>query len=39
MGGRDTGPDPDELARRIEALERDNRELRNALISGAPQSV
>ena len=36
MGGRDTGPDPDELARRIEALERDNRELRNALISGAP---
>ena len=36
MGGGDTGPDPDEQARRIEALERENRELRNALISGAP---
>jgi len=35
-GGGDTGPDPDEQARRIEALERENRELRNALISGAP---
>jgi hypothetical protein len=38
MGGGDTGPNPDELARRIEALERENRELRDALISGAPHS-
>jgi hypothetical protein len=36
MGGGDTGPNPEELARRIEALERENRELRDALISGAP---
>jgi hypothetical protein len=36
MGGGDTEPNPDELARRIEALERENRELREALISGAP---
>ena len=35
MGGEDTGPNPDELARRIEALERENRELRDALVSGA----
>ena len=36
MGGEDTGPNPDELARKIEALERENRELRDALASGAP---
>jgi hypothetical protein len=36
MGGEDTGPNPDELARRIEALEREYRELRDALINGAP---
>jgi hypothetical protein len=36
MGGGDTGPNPDELARRIEALEREYRELRDALINGAP---
>ncbi len=36
MGGEDTGPNPDELARRIEALERENRELRDTLASGAP---
>jgi hypothetical protein len=35
MGGEDTGPNPDELARRIEALERENRELRDALINDA----
>jgi hypothetical protein len=35
MGGEDTGPDPEEQARRIEALERENRELRDALVSGA----
>ena len=37
MGGGVTGPDPDELARRIEALERENRELRDALVNGSPR--
>ena len=36
MGGEGTGPNSDELARRIEALERENRELRDALASGIP---
>ena len=36
MGTEDAGPNPDELVRRIEALERENRELRDALASGAP---
>jgi len=36
MSGEDTGPNPDELARRIEALERENQELRDALASGDP---
>jgi hypothetical protein len=38
MGEEDTGPNSDELARRIEALERENRELRETLVSGASHS-
>jgi hypothetical protein len=35
MGGEDNGPNLEELAQRLEALERENRELREALGSGA----
>ncbi len=35
MGGEDHGPNLEEVARRIEALERENRELHEALRSGA----
>src|SRR5215218_1139325 len=35
MGGEDNGPNLEELARRMEALERENQELREALGSGA----
>jgi hypothetical protein len=38
MGSEDNGPNSDELARRIEALERENRELREALGSGPSRS-
>jgi hypothetical protein len=38
MGEEDKGPNSDELARRIEALERENRELREVLGSGASHS-
>jgi hypothetical protein len=36
MGAEDNGPNLEELARRMEALERENRELREALGSGTP---
>jgi hypothetical protein len=35
MGGEDNGSNSEELARRIEALERENQELREALGRGA----
>jgi hypothetical protein len=35
MGGEDNGSSSEELARRIEALERENQELREALRRGA----
>ena len=35
MGGEENGPNLEELAQRLEALERENRELREALGSGA----
>jgi hypothetical protein len=38
MGGEDNGSNSEELAQRIEALERENQELREALGSGAPHS-
>lgn len=37
MGGEDNGPNLEEVARRIEALERENRKLREALRSGASE--
>jgi hypothetical protein len=37
MGGEDNGPNLEELARRMEALERENRELREALGSDASE--
>ena len=37
MGGEDNGQNLEELARRMEALERENRELREALDGGASQ--
>jgi hypothetical protein len=37
MGAEDNGPNREELARRMEALERENRELREALGSGASE--
>jgi hypothetical protein len=37
MGKEDNGPNVEELARRMEALERENRELREALGSGASE--
>lgn len=37
MGGENTGPNPEELLRRIEALERGYRELRDAHTNGAPR--
>ena len=37
MGAEDNGPNLEELARRMEALERENRELREELGSGASE--